>query len=64
MKKEDANKLVRDLADEDLSVLHDAARIEVRNRQPKVSIDSIKPGMSPEAKAAAFSAIQDALKEL
>jgi hypothetical protein len=64
MKIEDIRKLTKDLADEDLSALHDEIKSEVRNRKPKVSLDSIKPGMTPEARNAAMAAIQDVMKGL
>jgi hypothetical protein len=57
-------KFTKDLGDEDLAALNDAVNAEVRNRLPKVSLDSIKPGMTPEARKAAIEAIQRAGKEL
>jgi hypothetical protein len=60
----DTQKFTKELNNEDLAALHDACKSEVRNRSPKVSLDSIKPGMTPEARKAAMTAIQDAMKEL
>ena len=60
----DAHKFTKDLSDADLAALHDATKAEVKNRTPKFDIDSIKPGMTPEHREAARSAIRNALKDL
>jgi len=64
MKIEDARKLTKDLDDEGLAAMADAVNSEVRDRQPKVSLDSIRPGMSADERKAVYGAIQQAVKEL
>ena len=58
----DATKLTKELADEDLAALNDAVTAEVRNRQPKATIEMIRPGMSKEDEAMVLKAIIDARK--